>query len=327
VTVGAYRANVDSWYAEVEIGDLSFYSGQGPRIDGERGLDIVGPSDMIAAWWSEAAIHYPGFRYASGTSGSLPQVTGVVALLLQSEPDLSAAEVKQRILQGAIKDQFTGPEMNPIWGAGKLSAYRTLFGKEPPDNEPPSAFVSGPSEVKLQESFLLDATASTDDGPEDELEVRWDLNYDGTFDIPYRAELTLPVEAIYEPGLFVALAEVRDGEGYSDRAIIRIVVLDELYHPPLPELSPESAPEDEAEIRSEELASNPDGGPVVKVRSGGCSASGHQAMPWPWLALFASLLLALTRRREDYNEPPSVTRPVGRALGQPTPEKHFLPEL
>ncbi len=50
LSVGAYRANVDSWGGEVEIGDLSFYSGRGPRIDGERGLDIVGPSDMLAAW-------------------------------------------------------------------------------------------------------------------------------------------------------------------------------------------------------------------------------------------------------------------------------------
>jgi hypothetical protein len=304
VTVGAYRANVDSWYAEVEIGDLSFYSGQGPRIDGERGLDIVGPSDMIAAWWSETMSHHPGFRYASGTSGSLPQVTGVVALLLQNEPGLSPAEVKQRIIDGAIRDQFTGPEMNPTWGAGKLSAYRTLFGEEPPDNEPPTAFVTGPGEVMLQESFILDASGSTDDGPVDELEIRWDLNYDGSFDIPYRAEMTLPVEAIYEPGLFVALAEVRDGAGYSDRALVRIVVLDELYHPPLPEEIAEPTPEDDVEIRSDDPSTNPDGDRVVQVRPGGCNASGQQATPWPWLALVAFLLITLTRGRKDCNQPP-----------------------
>lgn len=298
LTVGAYRANVDSWYGEVEIGDLSFYSGQGPRIDGERGLDIVGPSDMLGGWWSEGMLFYPGLRYASGTSGSLPQATGVVALLLQAEPDLLPAEVKQRVIDGAIRDDFTGPDATPVWGAGKLSAYRTLYGNPPPDNAPPVASVIGPAQVRLEEPFLLDATGSTDDGPVEELQVRWDLNYDGAFDLGYRSELTLPVEAIYDPGPFVALAEVRDGQGGTDRTLVRIVVLDELYQPPQPE------PELE-ELRSEDLTADADVSPPPIANSRGCNGTAVDTSGVSW-ALLASLLLLLAglRRRSSHRAHP-----------------------
>ncbi len=300
VTVGAYRANIESWYTKVEVGDLNAYSGQGPRIDGERGLDIVGPSDMVASAWSPDMSSHPGFRYASGTSGSLPQVTGAVALLLQAEPDLAAAEVKQRIIDGAIQDEFTGTEINPIWGAGKLSAYRTLFGEEPPDNLPPKAMVIGPSEVRLQESFLLDATYSVDDGPVDELEVRWDLNYDGAFDIPYKKELTLSIDAIYEPGPFVALAEIRDGYGYTDRALVRVVVLDELYQPPPPE------PELDGDVPGQDLVANPDDVRTIITRHGGCSTSQDSSPKWLGLALLALVLGVIRTRRNDCNCTPSM---------------------
>lgn len=302
LSVGAYRANVDSWAGQVEVGDLAYYSGRGPRIDGERGLDIVGPSDLLAAWWSEEVLYYPAFRYAAGTSGSLPQATGVVALLLQAKPDLLPAEIKQRVLDGAVRDQFTGPDINPTWGAGKLSAYRTIFGEEPPGNTPPEAFVVGPTEVRLQEPFLLDASGSTDDGPQGDLEVRWDLNYDGAFDIPYRSELTLAVEAAYEPGPLVVLAEVRDGYGWSDRGLVRIVVLDEVFQPPAAE------PEPEGEIRTAEDASSAaDISPAPPDLRGGCNTSSTGSNAVPRLLLITLLLVALCRGRKVCNRPESMT--------------------
>ncbi len=300
ITAGAYRANVDSWYGQVEIGDLSFYSGRGPRIDGERGLDIVGPSDMLSSWYDPDFPAYPGLSYASGTSGSLPQVTGVVALLLQAEPDLLAAAVKERVLAGAIRDTFTGADENPTWGAGKLSAYRTLFGSEPPDNEAPLAIAHAPAQVRLQEPFVLDASDSTDDGGSENLEVRWDIGYNGSWDIPYRSELTLAVEALYEPGLFLALAQVRDAEGWTDRALVQIQVVDELYQPPV-----EPAPDLLGEPAFSDALNEADQGPESDLGGGakatsdkGCTLgieppTGAMA---PVLLLLALLALALAWR-------------------------------
>jgi hypothetical protein len=295
ITAGAYRANVDSWYGQVEVGDLSFYSGRGPRIDGERGLDIVGPSDLLASWYDPDFPAYPGLSYAAGTSGSLPQVTGVVALLLQTSPDLSAAAIKERVLAGAIRDEFTGADENPTWGAGKLSAYRTIFGSEPPDNEAPLAIAHAPVQVRLQEPFVLDASDSTDDGGSENLEVRWDIGYNGSYDIPYRNELTLAVEALYEPGVFLALAQVRDAEGWTDRALVQVQVLDEVYQPPV-----EPAPDLLGEPEFSDALNGADQGPESDLGGGakdtgskGCSVEIEPARGSMALVLLLLALLAL----------------------------------
>jgi hypothetical protein len=49
-----------------------------------------------------------------------------VALMLEREPTLDAAQVK-RILQATAKaDAHTGPVPNPAWGHGKLDAHAAL---------------------------------------------------------------------------------------------------------------------------------------------------------------------------------------------------------
>jgi PKD repeat protein len=50
------------------------------------------------------------------------------------------------------------------------------------NNLPPEVLTGSPYEVKEGESVVLDASASTDPGPEDELDYAWDLNGDGEFD-------------------------------------------------------------------------------------------------------------------------------------------------
>jgi subtilisin family serine protease len=63
----------------------------------------------------------------SGTSAATPQVAGIAALLLQLEPNLTANQVKNRIRSGA---RYWGPPTQ--FGAGLVSAYRTLVPPPPP---------------------------------------------------------------------------------------------------------------------------------------------------------------------------------------------------
>ena len=49
------------------------------------------------------------------------------------------------------------------------------------NNLPPMVLTGSPYEVEEGESVVLDASASTDPGPEDELDYAWDLNGDGQF--------------------------------------------------------------------------------------------------------------------------------------------------
>jgi len=56
-------------------------------------------------------------------------VTGVVALILDANPYLSAQQVKTIIMQTAREDNFTGVipiEGSTKWGAGKINAYAAV---------------------------------------------------------------------------------------------------------------------------------------------------------------------------------------------------------
>ena len=64
---------------------------------------------------------------ASATSASNPLATGIIALLLQMNPQLDAAQVKQILHESARADSFTGPVPNPAWGYGKMDAYNALI--------------------------------------------------------------------------------------------------------------------------------------------------------------------------------------------------------
>jgi hypothetical protein len=53
-------------------------------------------------------------------------VTGVIALMLEKNPQLDAAQVKTILQQSARADAFTGGTPNPSWGYGKLDALAAL---------------------------------------------------------------------------------------------------------------------------------------------------------------------------------------------------------
>jgi subtilisin family serine protease len=69
------------------------------------------------------------FAMAAGTSMSAPSVSGIVALLLQVNPQLSPASLMDLLNQTAIKDANTGvipAGGSNVWGGGKINAYRAI---------------------------------------------------------------------------------------------------------------------------------------------------------------------------------------------------------
>jgi subtilisin family serine protease len=121
---------------------LTGFSSYGPRMDELQKPDISAPgSQIVSSFNSFSASNFlpvttttfNGREYdfirLSGTSMSAPMVTGVVALLLEAAPDLSAHEVKDIIIQGARTDPNTGnipPQGHVRWGHGKLDAVNVL---------------------------------------------------------------------------------------------------------------------------------------------------------------------------------------------------------
>lgn len=127
-----------------EAGGMSTYSNGGPMADGTLKPDIAAPGGVINSAFAKTGVewttsyntitatvrrgirtYYYGASY--GTSFATPFVTGIVALWLQANPNLTSEQIKTILLQTATHDAFTGDDpWHYRWGYGKVDAYEGL---------------------------------------------------------------------------------------------------------------------------------------------------------------------------------------------------------
>ena len=144
ITVGAYDFR-SSWtniegtqtFYNLKAGSISNYSSPGFRRDNVVKPEIAAPATYTISPLSKdstsmgrnsdgtpdkANITDDGFHLAwQGTSASSPYTAGVIALMLQKNPNLDAVQIKEILKKTAIKDEQTGATPNPYWGYGKLN--------------------------------------------------------------------------------------------------------------------------------------------------------------------------------------------------------------
>lgn len=153
IAVGAYNSKVryqnvsgqNQTYPGYILSDRANFSSIGPSIDGRTKPDIVGPGLGIASainsyetdydpgngryptvvdrFYSNIAGRDQSYAVSQGTSMSSPAVAGIVALLLEANPNLDPQTVIQILKETAIVDSFTGTVPNPEWGNGKIDAH------------------------------------------------------------------------------------------------------------------------------------------------------------------------------------------------------------
>jgi subtilisin family serine protease len=142
ISVGAYATQYATQSGSLVGGALASFSSKGPRYDGAMKPDVAAPGVAIASaissftngnyasvantTFNNTTYHFAKF---SGTSMASPMVAGVAALMLEANPYLSAAQVKEIIMQTARQDNFTGvipAGGSPQWGAGKINAYAAV---------------------------------------------------------------------------------------------------------------------------------------------------------------------------------------------------------
>ncbi len=143
ITVGAYRAERYFPDGSSFFGNIAGFSSRGPTVDGRVKPDISsGGVNVLSAVNSYTTngifpFMHDGRQYAwdsfSGTSMSGPQVAGVVALILQSDPELTSLEMRQLLRETARQDIFTGEigdEGHLRWGWGKANALAAILATE-----------------------------------------------------------------------------------------------------------------------------------------------------------------------------------------------------
>ncbi len=273
-------------------GALARHSGQGPRIDGLDTVDIVAPEDHITSAAGLPGVKFGDLMVGGGTSNASPMVTGIAAALLGLDPTQSAFQIRDRIFQNAQVEAQMGPVPNDQWGHGKIRAYRAQFsGTLPGQNQAP---IAEGTAVRFADGTLkLDASASTD--PEhDALRYRWDVDYDGTWDV---GPMDAPAAQSFlvDAELPVLKLEVIDAHGASAEVLVPITASNE------PSPNPPDAGTDPG-TGGNGGGTGPGGNPPGSSGNGngddkasGCGCAATGALAWPGLLM----LLAFARRRRQ----------------------------
>jgi subtilisin family serine protease len=126
------------------VGSLSASSSRGPTRDDRAAPTIAAPGQSIVSTRAEPGDGDP-YVGLSGTSMSAPHVAGVIALMLQKNPNRTQEQLRDCLTSTARIDAFTGPLPNTAWGAGKLDAQAAVDcvpAKERPEPPPESVVVA-----------------------------------------------------------------------------------------------------------------------------------------------------------------------------------------
>jgi subtilisin family serine protease len=158
IAVGAYTSKAtftnisgNSMSFGQSIYDIANFSSKGPTADGRTKPNITGPGTAIASAVNSVDAAYASsggnynlvtnefvsplngttYSYAmlQGTSMSSPAVAGIVALMLQVNPNLTPDQIQTILYNTAIKDNYTGnipATGDNIWGWGKINAYAAV---------------------------------------------------------------------------------------------------------------------------------------------------------------------------------------------------------
>ena len=114
---------------------ISFFSSFGPTRDGRLKPDVTAPGEYLFSTRSFNAptSNYDGIvstndNYAidRGTSMATPHVTGVAALVWQSNPSLTGAQMRERLRRTANLPTDGSAPPNTTWGYGKLNALHAV---------------------------------------------------------------------------------------------------------------------------------------------------------------------------------------------------------
>lgn len=159
IAVAAYNSkntfrNVNGFkqiYSGYSPGKIAAFSSHGPTADGRTKPDIAAPGMIVASAVSSADSSFMSsgseynavtsvytspqngkkYSYAAlgGTSMAGPAVSGIVALMLEVNPNLSPEQVFDIFKTTAIVDKFTDTipaAGSNIWGFGKVNAYAAV---------------------------------------------------------------------------------------------------------------------------------------------------------------------------------------------------------
>jgi subtilisin family serine protease len=121
IGVGALTSRVGDTRSFADLGKIAYFSSRGPTRDGRLKPEVVAPGYFVLG--PEAGTS--DYILMAGTSMASPVVAGLVALILEANPNLDVNEVRGILSSQALSDDFTGSLPNNTYGYGKafLSSF------------------------------------------------------------------------------------------------------------------------------------------------------------------------------------------------------------
>lgn len=172
ITVASHVSQINLQNNTVINGGISNFSSYGPLITEVMKPDLSAPGSGVCSSVSSftnasipptsvvTSISFNGRTYKfvrfSGTSMSSPHVAGVVTLLLEANPLLTPAEIKQILRETARQDDKTGvipPGGSTRWGWGKLNALLAIY---------QAMNIQNTQEISLQQSVRIFPNPASD---------------------------------------------------------------------------------------------------------------------------------------------------------------------
>ncbi len=137
-TLGA-PADGDSVIAAGSVtmnGDISYFSSVGNTVDGRIKPDFMAPGSGV---YCASNLNTGVYTYASGTSFSCPILSGVIALILESNPSLTPMEVREILRQ--TSSNSASPDREFGWGiVDALAAVNASITNVETENLSPAEF-------------------------------------------------------------------------------------------------------------------------------------------------------------------------------------------
>ena len=149
ISVGAYcsrQSYINASGQEVFCGDyhmaeIAPFSSLGPDERGIQRPDVCAPGAVLLSsanrydvasdrsdWPAAVALNEESYPYYpnQGTSMSAPVVTGAIALMLQVNPSLTVADVREVLKRSSLRDGLTDMGNMAQWGFGRLDVWAAV---------------------------------------------------------------------------------------------------------------------------------------------------------------------------------------------------------
>ena len=122
IAVGGVNEHDEWWYEEKKIKDFPISMKQGANFG--EGIDVVAPCCNIQHAYPTGLSETIYQSEGCGTSLAVPQVVGLVALIMSKNPNLTPNEVREIIIKGC--DDLGPQGWDNKYGYGRINISKTL---------------------------------------------------------------------------------------------------------------------------------------------------------------------------------------------------------